>query len=106
MEDWFFLPPIFFIDGFAIDGSHDHSLRNHIVGNRVSDASSGPRFATVISIRMSSDVDFAYSMRTSKYRLSAKTPESMSSNSGSSFVRRPFSVTSCAYGYSACGYLY
>jgi hypothetical protein len=44
----------------------DHVLRNHSVGSTRSVAAAGPRFATVISIRMSSGAAFAYSTNTSK----------------------------------------
>ena len=44
----------------------DHSLRNHSVGRRCNSARSGPRFSTVIWIRMSSGDFLAYSTKTSK----------------------------------------
>ena len=47
--------------------SHNHVLRNQIVGSTRRLAASGPRFVTVILIRMSSTSALAYSTNTSKY---------------------------------------
>src|SRR5262249_33469547 len=52
--------------GFAAPLPLDHVLRNHSVGSTCSVAACGPRFATVISTRMSSGEPFAYSTNTSK----------------------------------------
>src|SRR5438445_12578883 len=84
---------------------HDQVLRNQNVGSRCSVSALGPRLATPIRISISLGEDLAYSTVTSKYRLSAKTPVSSSSNSGSSRLRRWFSSTRRAYGNSLCGYL-
>src|SRR6478609_8881833 len=43
-----------------------HVFLNHRVGSTCSSAFSGPRFQTVILIRMSSGAPFAYSTKTSK----------------------------------------
>ena len=45
---------------------HDQVLRNQMVGNRSIAAGSGPRFDTLILIRMSSGEALAYSTTTSK----------------------------------------
>src|SRR5262245_42648315 len=52
------------IDAAGFD--HAHVLRNHSVGRRCTIAASGPRFHTLIRIKISSGVAFAYSMKISK----------------------------------------
>ena len=54
-----------FVDSSGI-GPHDQVLRNQSVGNKCNVAFSGPRFAIVRRIRMSSSEAFAYSAKTSK----------------------------------------
>ena len=60
-------------------------MRNQTVGRSQIGAFSGPRFAAVMRINMSSSPAFAYSMYTSKYRFSLKIPVSHSSYSGADF---------------------
>ena len=61
---------------FAIESRfpHDQVLRNQIVGSSRILAACGPLLATAILIRISSTSAFAYSTKTSKYRLSSKMP--------------------------------
>src|SRR5271156_3641028 len=55
-------------EGFGWSGHHIQVLRNHRVGSTCKVAASGPRFATLIWIKMSVGEAFAYSTNTSKYR--------------------------------------
>src|SRR5450755_3519742 len=93
-------------EGLSDEYPQAQVLRNQIFGNTWTSAASAPLLHIVIFSRMSSAEDFAYSIKTSKYLFSLKTPVSCISYSGSFFPRRPFSSSNCLYGYSCCGYLY
>ena len=63
-------------EGFGSGSPKVHVFRNHSVGSTRSRAASGPRLCTVMLMRMSSGLAFAYSTNTSKYRSSWNTPVS------------------------------
>lgn len=59
--------------GFGWSSPQDQVFRNHSVGKTRTRAASGPRLCTVMRMRMSSGLSFAYSTKTSKYRSSSNT---------------------------------